>query len=317
VRTTASILTILWATACTHALEPDTAGELSGTTADESEGEPEPAGSTTGEPEPQASTGEPEPQASTGEPEPEASTGEPEPEASTGEPEPPPGLGCEGRDDLLLCDDFEGDGVDAELWDVVETDGGEVVIDGTLAYHGGGALRIHLPSGEGARGGLRTRPGVVFPVPDNHFFGRAWFHVDPAVPETHSAALTARGQLDGALAQYRLDSNGGRFNSRYAHPPTVVDHGGLKKFGYDVPAEQWLCIEWEYDGEHDGMRYWMNGDEITDMTVTEGSEPQPWVAPVFDDFEIGWRTFQAAQSAPAHDVVWDAVALATFRIGCE
>lgn len=314
-RKTASILAILWATACAGIdddLSPAGDGGDESTGASEGDSAPEPettegdddgegGGTTSGDQE--GSTGE--------EPEPSDDSG------STGEePEPPPGLGCD-RDDLLLCDDFEDGVVDDALWTIVEANGGEVSVDGTWAYHGGGALRIHLPSGEGARGGLRTKPGVVFPVDGNHFFGRAWFHVDPIAPDTHSAALTARGQLDGATAQYRLDSNGARFNSRYVHNPTVEQHGGLKKFGYDVPDQQWLCIEWEYDGEHDTMRYWMNGDEIADMTVTPGSEEQPWVAPVFSDFEIGWRTYQAAQSAAAHDVVWDAVALATMRIGCE
>ncbi|MCX4241189.1 hypothetical protein [Paraliomyxa miuraensis] len=314
-RTTTSILAILWATACAGVDDPtagDGGDESTGMASEDTASAPEP------DPDPEPEDGDTtsgEAEGSSGdepEPEPEDDSG-----TSTGdEPPPPPGLGC-NRDDLLLCDDFEDGTVDDSLWEVLEINGGQVSIDGTWAYHGGGALRIHLPSGEGARAGLRTKDGVVFPVEGNHFFGRAFFHVDPTVPETHSAALTARGQLDGAVAQYRLDSNGAKFNSRYVHNPTVEQHGGLKKFGYDVPQQEWLCIEWEYDGTNDSMRYWMNGEEIVDMTVTATSEEQTWVAPVFEDFEIGWRTFQAAQSAPAHDVVWDAVALATFRIGCE
>ncbi len=237
-------------------------------------------------------------------------------ESGSGDP-PPLGLGCEGRDDLLLCDDFEDGEVDTAVWNIVQSNGGEVHIDGQYAYHGRGALRVHLPSTDGARGGLRTAQDTIFPVADNHLFGRAYFYVDPAAPETHSAAFAARGQMDGATAHYRLDSNGGEFNSRYSHTPSVEQHGGLKKFGYDVPSQQWLCIEWEYDGGHDTMRYWMNGDEVEDMTVTEDSEEQPWVAPVFEHFEIGYLTYQAAQVAQQYDVVWDAVALSSTRIGCE
>ncbi|MCH9687971.1 MAG: hypothetical protein K0V04_41460 [Deltaproteobacteria bacterium] len=36
-----------------------------------------------------------------------------------------------------------------------------------------------------------------------------------------------------------------------------------------------------------------------------------------EQFEIGYITYQAAQIADAYDVVWDAVALSTSRIGCE
>jgi hypothetical protein len=52
------------------------------------------------------------------------------------------------------------------------------------------------------------------------------------------------------------------------------------------------------------------------MTVTADSEAQPWVAPIFEDFELGFRTYQAASVEGGYDVYWDAVALATFRIGC-
>jgi len=247
----------------------------------------------------------------------ESSTGdEPDPtdtaDGSTGDEPEPSGLGCEGRDDLLLCDDFEDGSVDGSLWNVIEDNGVEVSVDEDFSYHGGGALRISLPSANAARGGLVHT--AAFPVPDNHFFGRAWFYVGPTAPQTHSAALAATGQLDGAAARYRLDSNGGRFNSRYTHNPTVEQHGGLKKFGYDVPVEQWLCIEWEYDGPGSSMRYWMDGEEVVEMTVTAESEEQEWVAPIFDSFEIGWRTYQAAEPT---DVYWDAMALASTRIGCE
>lgn len=196
----------------------------------------------------------------------------------------------------------------------LEDNGGTVVIDDTLPLHGQRSLHVRLPSADGAHAGLRT--GVPFPVADNRFFGRAMFYVTPDAPETHSAAIVARGDLDGATAQYRLDSNGRELNSRYTHPPTVEQHGGLEKFGYDVPVQQWLCIEWEYDGGNDTMRYWMDGEEIESMTVTADSREQPWIAPVFEDFEVGYRTYQAGGVADGYDVYWDAVALATFRIGC-
>jgi len=250
------------------------------------------------------------PQGSTGDG-PQGSTGE-EPESSTGEDPPPSGLDCEGRDDLILCDDFEGGSIDEDRWEIIETNGVVMSVDESFAYHGGGALRVSLPSADAARGGLVHSDS--FPVAGNHFFGRAWFYVGPTVPQTHCSAFGASGPLDGAGARYRLDSNGGEFNSRYTHNPTVEQHGGLKKFGYDVPVEQWLCVEWEYDGPNSTMRYWMGGEEVEEMTVTQDSEPQQWVAPIFQDFEIGWRTYQADDPT---DVYWDAVALATFRIGCE
>lgn len=232
---------------------------------------------------------------------------------STGEPAGP-GLGCDGRSDLLLCDDFEGASIDEGQWTILDDNGATATVDTELPFHGEQSLHLHLPVADGAHAGLRTT--LPFPVADNHFFGRAMFYVTPEAPQTHSSALAARGNLDGATAQYRLDSNGGELNSRYTHTPTVEQHGGLRKFGYDVPVQQWLCIEWEYDGGNDTMRYWMDGVEVESMTVTADSEDQPWIAPVFDDFEVGYRTYQAGSVAEGYDVYWDAVALATFRVGC-
>lgn len=316
VRTMTSVLALLWAMGCTNVAEP--------------EDERSPAGVEPGVP---SDTGEPEDDLPPPPPPPEpgqdagtsddggSSTGEPPPppgdDSSTGEPPPQPGLGCEGRDDLLLCDDFEDGAIDGSVWEIIENNGGEVSVDETFAFHGSGALRVQLPSADGARGGIRTRDDTVFPVPDNHLYGRAWFYLGPAVPQTHCDAIAARGDLDGARAHYRLDSNGGSFNSRYVHNPTVEQHGGLRKHGYDVPLEEWTCIEWEYDGSDNGMRYWMNGEEVTEMTVTADSEEQPWVAPIFEEFEIGWRTYQGAPQADEYEIYWDALALASFRIGCE
>lgn len=312
---TASIAAIFLLTACGAGLDPndpaaDDDMEQEGSTGDDGVGEePEPPETTDGD----GSTGddgvgeEPELPETTGD---DGSTGD---ESTGEEPEPPPGLGCD-RDDLLLCDDFEDGVIDDALWSVIEQNGATVSIDEDFSYHGGGALRISLPSAGGARAGLLTRDGTVFPVPYNHFFGRAYFHVGPTAPQSHSAAIAAHGDLDGAPARYRLDSNGGRFNSRYVHNPTVEQHGGLKKFGYDVPAQQWLCIEWEYDGDNNAMRYWMDGEAIDSMTVVQTPDEQPWIAPIFEQMEIGWRTYQAADPADVH---WDALALASTRIGCE
>lgn len=300
-------------TACGPAGEPDglpqgetEVGDSSGGGGSSGSDEPEPEPGTTGDAGSSGGPGDDEGDSS-GEPPPSDDDG------STGEPPPPSGLGCD-RDDLLLCDDFEDGVVDEALWSIMESNGAQISIDQEFARHGGGSLRVSLPSADGARGGLLTRDGVVFPVEGNHFFGRAYFHVGPTVPQTHSSALDAHGDLDGAPARYRLDCNGGSFNSRYVHNPTVEQHGGLRRHGYDAPAQQWLCIEWEFDGAHDTMRYWMDGEEVESMSVVPTPGEQSWVAPIFEQLEIGWRTYQAAEPADVH---WDALALATFRIGCE
>ncbi|HZO12652.1 MAG TPA: hypothetical protein VFB62_05330 [Polyangiaceae bacterium] len=225
------------------------------------------------------------------------------------------GLDCESAPSALLCEDFEAGAIDEAKWSVVSNAGGSLTVDDVMAIDGDYALHVTLPPAAAAEGTLRLASDMVFPVAGNAFFGRAFVYVAGAVPDTHSRLIRARGKLaDGEDAQYRLDCNNGKLNSRY-YTPTINDlvHGGLRKFGYDVPADAWLCVEWHYDGEHDEMRYWIDGELIEGMTVLSTEEP-PWVAPEFASFEIGWITFQAGNTQ--YDVFYDSIVLDSSRIGC-
>lgn len=233
--------------------------------------------------------------------------------ASSSGGDPPAALGCTGREDLLLCEDFESGSIDPSRWTIMTQNGGQVAVVEELAVAGTHALRVDIPLENGARGALVTVDGTVFPLQPNHFFGRAFVHVTPDAPPSHSLLFFAEGDLGGKPVRYRLDSNNRRLNSRYVNPSLDV-HGGLKKMSdYFLPADQWICIEWEYDGELDEMRYWVDDELLDEAEVTQNEDP-PWIAPVFDRFEIGFRTYQPAD-VPAV-VYWDEIALATFRIGC-
>ena len=226
------------------------------------------------------------------------------------------GLDCGNAADTLLCDDFESGAIDDSLWSVVTQNGAEVTVDDTVVLDGDYALHVTLPSSNATEGALRAKD-FLFPLPDNSMYGRVFIHVGPAVPDTHSKAITLRGPLDGQNAQYRLDCNGGDFNSRYYTPAIDqnIQHGGLRKFGYEAPTETWLCVEWHYDGTNHEMRYWFDGEAVDDMTVLETEDPQ-WTAPSFDVFDIGWRTYQAGKTADEYHIHYDALVIDDERIGC-
>ena len=209
---------------------------------------------------------------------------------------------------LWSARDFEA-ALDAELWKIEEESGATVTVED-------GMLHVHLGSSQGAHGIIELQEGQVFPLEPNHFFGRVHVLIEPEAPESHSFMISASGQLDGALARYRLDVNGGRLNSRYTHNPTVEQHGGWKKLGIDAPDAVWTCFEWEYDGETNSMRYWFDGELDQDMEVDGEVEDPPWVAPTFTRFEIGYHTYQAAPNGDDFDVWFDDLALGTERIGC-
>ena len=224
-------------------------------------------------------------------------------------------IGCSGHSAALLCDDFESGTIDASLWSEVTANGGSIAVDSSVVREGNHALRVTLPSQGGARGFLRA-DASVFPLPQNSMFGRAWIYAAGDVPNTHSKLLMLRGTLNGENAQYRLDSNSRDLNSRYSTPfiNDNIQHGGLRKFGYELPANRWVCIEWHYDGANHEMRYWFDDNAINDMTVTGNEDPQ-WTAPPFDRFEIGWQTYQAG-SQQSYDIYYDGIVLSDARIGC-
>jgi hypothetical protein len=223
-------------------------------------------------------------------------------------------LGCADGAGLAVCSDFESGEVDTTLWSVFTKNGGRVTVDSTNAIEGDYSLHLELPSADrSGHGGLRLRSRAFLPVEGNAFYGRAMIYVD-ALPDHHSVLIAAEGPLGGETAQYGL--HGSHLNSRYFTPTVdAIQHGGYRKRGYEITPGEWLCIEWHYDGAHDEMRYWFNGEAEPSMTVTSSEDP-PWVAPVFDSLDIGYKVLGPTSAASVYNIYYDAIALDTSRIGC-
>lgn len=232
-------------------------------------------------------------------------------------PPPPPGsLDCASITGVLLCEDFESGTIRSNIWTKDIKNGGAVDVSGAVVKQGAHALRVVLPTATSAKGYIQV--SNVFPVASNHIFGRVYFYIAPEVVGVHNEAFYIKGPLNYNGTQgdalYRLSSSGksDNFGSRYNHP-YIHEHGGLKKGSYPIGKNKWVCIEWEYDGPHNGMRYWFDGTEATTMTVT-GHEDPVWKAPSFRTFSLGYQTVQ--QGEKPSTIYYDALVLDTERIGC-
>ncbi len=284
--------------------------------------DPMPPEATSGLPEPvdppaendatSSSTGPAEPDeddgtsSSTGQPLDPASTsaGEDGSDASTGNP----ATGCDAVPEALLCDDFDT-GIDPDVWTTRSGGGATIdVVDGALTVHIGSVATAH------AFVGLAS--DTILPLPDNHFFGRVMFRLSPVSPSNHNYLFAAWGSLNGTTARYRLDSNIGQLNSRYTHA-SVEQHGGWRKMGLHAPAEVWTCVEWEFDGTTNSMRFWFDGQLDEEMEVDGATEDPPWVAPIFENFELGYHTYQAVENGDDFEIAYDDLVLDTQRVGCE
>jgi len=235
-------------------------------------------------------------------------------ESDAGAP-PPPTRDCASMPvaGLLLCEDFESGEIDSTVWTRQTEAGGTLAVETGRVHDGTHALHLTLPAVDSGTALLVTR--APFPVPGNHFFGRALVWMSAPLPDTHDRVLGALGILRGGTADYHLDMNRGEMNSRYRHP-SITTHGGIRQDGYFPATERWLCIEWEYDGSRNAMQYWFDGT-LEPTMVVDGTESPLWEAPVFERFEIGLSHYLAPTNAARYDVYIDSVVLATARIGCS
>lgn len=234
-------------------------------------------------------------------------------------PPPPTALDCDSITGVVLCEDFESGTIRTNIWTKTTKNTANVDVSGTQVKQGDHALRVTLPPVGGGQAYITV--SNVFPITGNRLFGRVYFYATPDVVGVHNEALYAQG---GPLtyggetgdAYYRLSAGGNanKFGSRYNHPyANHLEHGGFKKGSHTIPINQWICIEWDYDGPNNRMKYWFNGVEETTMTVT-GNEDPVWKAPTFKSFSLGFKTVQ--QGEQLMYVYYDALVLDTERIGC-
>jgi hypothetical protein len=87
-----------------------------------------------------------------------------------------------------------------------------------------------------------------------------------------------------------------------------------------IPTGTWACVEWQFEGAANTMRFWLNGTAVPSLTMTgtgEGCGNQgnsyTWTAPKFDRLDLGWESYQ---SDDARTLYIDDVAVSTTKIGC-
>lgn len=90
-----------------------------------------------------------------------------------------------------------------------------------------------------------------------------------------------------------------------------------------LPTAQWACVEWHFDSKANELKYWLNGEELTELHVMgsgEGcvnadSQGGEWTAP--EDFlKLHLGIEQYHPTAPARTVYVDDVVVDDRAIGC-
>jgi len=224
-----------------------------------------------------------------------------------------------------------------------------VIVDGMRRFRGSQAVKATTlatamtgATYKRALIGLASAP--VIPVPGNAFYGRMMFYVE-SVPETslHWTFIDATGPIPGQdySATYRyggqlpvLDGatfEGSQFMANY----DTLDYYATPKRGPNtdcyqhadgkvVPVGKWSCAEWYFDGQHNQMKFWLDGSEMTAIDIdgkgagctgvdAKDVPEYPWQAPTFSRIDLGWESYATDDER----TIWiDDVVISSTQVGC-
>ncbi len=223
---------------------------------------------------------------------------------------------CAGR---LICDDFEGD-TNGEApgapWGVA-TNNGAVVVDGAKAHSGTHAVKVSTGAGQYKQALFFTEGAPAFPIASNVVHGRMMIYMDATANDgVHWTMIQGTGPLPGHAGVdsfYRYGGMwGGKMMANYETSGLATDC--WNNSNAVMPTGKWTCMEWKFDGPANEMRFWLDGQEVSDLHVKDqgmgcgGHDlADQWLAPTFDKMWLGWESYQNddAREAWIDDVVID------------
>lgn len=226
--------------------------------------------------------------------------------------------------DVLLCEDFEneaqGAAPDSAVWTVIGT---APQVDTARAARGAKSLHVHTQS----NGRSLIRNTNIFPRPDNALWGRMFVYIDalPTAPMwAHWTLVAGNGEGDGSEIRVggQWDGQRNRFGVGTDHGPT----GDWTNLDEDpsaseaaLPEDEWMCLEWLYDGDGDEMRVFWDGVEHPSLHATRtdhGGSSSAFDLPEFESLDIGWWLYQTGPTPDHFDLWFDEIVLDDERIGC-
>jgi len=217
---------------------------------------------------------------------------------------PPAGNGSCKR--ALVCDDFEANAAGSVPmgWG---RNGSTVGVDDKRGLSGTHSVHVNKV-GQGNAFITRRLPAL----PDNAFFGRMMIWLDKAPSNVgHWDSIRASPASGGSPW-----SNYGGFGTQLGANYYSGGSDCWSKSATRIPVGRWACVEFQYDGSKNLMRYWLDGQPVTDLSIDgkgQGcSGPNLWKAPTYGLLSLGWYNAQGGSAE-----MWiDDVAVDTKQIGC-
>lgn len=228
--------------------------------------------------------------------------------------------------DAAICEDFEND---LGAWGT----SGEVSLSTENVFEGSSALKV------AAAGGGYNRNFISLDLANtgvqSNMYGRMMLNVNtPSGNGGDFVFVQAEGAPDSAdsnapagtnvMYRYRVNGSNGNLMANYdtynnagSWSTDCWDHSTVK-----MPTNQWACLEWHFDADANELKFWLDGNELTELHVQgsgEGclgtAENGEWQAPgQFETLHLGIEQYH--NGVPARTMYIDDVKVDTQYIGC-
>ena len=226
---------------------------------------------------------------------------------------------------VLLCDSFEtqpaGSAPDSKLWSLKTQSPNDIVrVDDSRAHNGVQSLWVHTQTGSYEIADIVNKS--VPAVANSVIYGGAYVYMTANLPSTHISLVTAGSPLPNN--NYTWVRYGGQFGILMINYQPDTGTESWQHSDTAMPLNQWVCIQFYYNGNTTEARFWLNDVEIPKLylnqqsaTVAQGAPPGVWSMPDIDTITLGWEHYPSDSGTDGMDIWYDDVALDTNFIPCN
>ncbi|WP_052692048.1 hypothetical protein [Teredinibacter purpureus] len=247
---------------------------------------------------------------------------------------------------IVICENFEHSDVPPSPWQFNESS--NLSISTTQTYSGSQALEVHATGG-GYNAHYLRLDLQAYPNIQTELFGRMMVHLsdenalggDFTFIEARGKAKTSSGAPPNTPVVYRgrLDGRHDHFMANY---DTWVDNNNdgatdwltdcwkhpnangaiAPPAEYQLPKNQWACVQWHYSAPNNEMAFWLDGKELTDLHVRNtgdgclgNAQQNQWTGPEsFEVIQVGIEQYH--NGAKPRTLFIDDIALDDSMIAC-
>jgi hypothetical protein len=227
---------------------------------------------------------------------------------------------CE-RADVIVCEDFEA----LEPGSIPSgfTATGDVGVTNEQGASGTRALRVG-PTSNGPR--RITISGAQLDGLATAHWGRIRFKVQlphpvPSSGVIHSTLVAGSAQsplgdpIEVRVVDTVLDPAGNHQYLYNVQPESRAEFGQGSSYDYRF-TDDWTCAEWHLDAAAQVYRFFVDGDEVTQISKNNGpgNYDGTEIPERFESLSFGWYNYQSAD--PGFSAWLDDIAVGNSRIGC-